>query len=415
MGINELGQFLKESLCAYTASKKIVSELQKQKFEPIIGSKRLSLKLGDSIYLHYDESAVIALKIGSQCRDLKYKIVATHIDSPTFKLKPNPNMVRNPYLVLNTEVYGGPIYYSWLDRPLGISGKVIYLKGGVTETFVGSLPQTVIIPSVAIGLNRDVNEGKKLNPQIDLLPVYSTTSGADFISDLSAFLGADKILSFDLALYSKETITIIGDGSLACAPRIDNLECTSAALEGFLAGIDESAINVLVCFNHEEIGSNTKQGADSPVLKDTLYRVALALGFDTEDFYVGLANSFFISADNGHAVHPHHPEKTDSGNAVYLNKGVVIKHNANQRYTTNVDSWGLITKYCLDNSIQYQNYTNRSDERGGSTLGCLNATQLNISSIDIGLPQLAMHACVEVVGVNDYLEMVKLLTSIYNK
>ena len=284
----------------------------------------------------------------------------------------------------NTEVYGGPIFSTWMDRPLGIAGRV-YRKTekGLTLELV-DLPDVCLIPNLPIHFNREVNKGAELNPQVDMQAIWST-KGASGKSDFNALINKNDIISHDLFLYNREKGRVLTSGDLFVSPRIDNLECAYTTLEGFLNAENEKDILVYACFNHEEIGSATKQGAGSTFLKDVLERIGYAFNKTWEEQKIALANSVLVSADNAHAIHPNRGEKFDPTNFVKMNEGIVIKHSARQSYTTDAFSTALFQEACKKANVPYQAFANRSDERGGGTLGAISSSQVSITSIDIGL------------------------------
>ena len=370
-------------------------------------SKKWNIEPEKNYYIIRNTSSIIAIKIPSNIKDVGFNIVASHSDSPCYKLKPNAtiNDVRNNYTKLNTEGYGGMIATTWLDRPLGIAGRVFVEKNDEIKEELITLEETLVIPNVAIHLSKD----QTLNPQIDMLPLLGEANNS-FESVLSKYVDG-KVLSNDLFLYNKEKAMLSGlNNEYLMSGRLDDLECAYTSVEAL---IKSNPSNIAVCavFNNEEVGSTSANGADSQFLVDTLNRIADALSFD---IYQALASSFIISADNAHAVHPNHPEKSDSTNMVYMNKGVVVKHQASLRYTTDALSEAIFKKICNLIDVPYQDYTNRSDMRGGSTLGAISQSHLSIPSVDIGLAQLAMHSIYETCGVKDIEYMVKVLNKFYD-
>lgn len=342
-----------------------------------------------------------------------FMITASHSDSPAFRVKSGIE-IRSTYNRLSVEKYGGMIHYTWLDRPLSIAGRVVIKTDtGIEERLVNLDRDTMIIPSVAIHLNRSVNDGAKHNPAIDLIPLLgknSDTVESAIAEKLS--VKAEDIISHDLFVYNRDKGRVCGiSDELIVSPRLDDLQCVHASLRGFLDSPEnKNAVKVLAVFDNEEVGSETKQGAASAILHDTLKRIA---GTE-ENYYRMLENSFMVSADNAHALHPNHPELSDKENAPTLGGGVVIKHNGNQRYTTDGVSDAILRSIGVKANVAFQHYYNRADIPGGSTLGSIATTKVPISSVDIGLPQLAMHSANETASVSDYLEMEKLLTAVYS-
>ena len=399
----ELYNFLNKSVTEYHAAHNIVEILEKNGFTYLDPSTKWNLIPGGNYYTTKDQSSVIAFKMGQISSSNGFNIVASHLDSPNLKIKPNGVIAKPNYTSLNTEVYGGPILSTWLDRALSIAGRVfIKTKKGIEVKLVNIDEDLLVIPNVCIHLKKDSD----INPQRDLLPLVSISKYESVNEILEKKLGLNKddIVSYDLSVYNRDTAKTIGvDKELFISPRIDNLECAYATLLGFLESNNPNKINVYAAFNNEEVGSMTKQGAQSTFLKEVLSRIVK----DEEAYYMMLANSFLVSADNAHAVHPNRPDLADPTNQVFMNKGIVIKHNSNQRYTTDALSNAFIKTVFDKANVSYQHYTNRSDQRGGSTLGSISTTQVSIPSVDIGLAQLAMHSALETAGVLDFDQMVK--------
>lgn len=338
-----------------------------------------------------------------------FHISAAHSDSPSFKIKESPEMaVEDAYLKLNTEKYGGMILSSWLDRPLSVAGRVaIRGRRGVETRLVNVEKDLLVIPSLAIHMTRDKAAGGEYNPQTDMLPLYAECGGKkkDVLMKRvakAAGVKPEEILGHDLFLYTREKGRIVGEnGDFVMSPRLDDLQCVYAASKAFMESEPEKYINVCAVFDNEEVGSGTKQGAGSTFLEDTLWRIGESLGLGRSDFLRMIAESFLISADNAHAVHPNHPEKADPTNRPYLNKGIVIKFHGGQKYTTDALSAAKMKRICESAKVPYQTYANRSDIAGGSTLGNISTSHVSVSSVDIGLPQLAMHSAVETAGIRD--------------
>ena len=347
-----------------------------------------------------------------------FHIVASHSDSPCFKIKEAPEMlVEEKYLKLNTEKYGGMILSTWLDRPLSVAGRLVVLeeKGFVTK-LVNIDKDLLVIPNVAIHMNRDMNKGVEYNPQIDMLPLFADTSEGwgkgNLLKLVAEAAGVDPetVLGQDLFLYTHEKGRILGGSEeFVLSPRLDDLQCVYASLRALTESVPEKYINVCAIFDNEEVGSGTRQGADSTFLEDTLFRIAEGLGVGRTGFLQWIADSFLISADNAHAVHPNHPEKSDPTNRPYLNGGIVIKYHGSQKYTTDAVSAAKMKQICERAKVPCQAYANRSDVLGGSTLGNISTAHVSVASVDIGLPQLAMHSAVETAGARDTEYAVKAL------
>ena len=343
-----------------------------------------------------------------------FQIVASHSDSPTFKLKPvSEDVVAGQYVRLNTERYGGMIMSTWMDRPLSIAGRVLVKDGcGITTKLVDLDKDTVLIPNMPIHFNRDINDGFKFNPQVDMLPLYGNAAAkGQLMQDIAAAAGVaeENIVGHDLFLYSRMPGSVWGaNGEYFSCGRIDDLECAYTSVQAFLQAQNAGQINVCAVFDNEEVGSTTKQGANSTFLNDVLTRTAAALGATDAETRAAIACSFMVSGDNAHALHPNHPEKYDVGNRTYMNAGIVVKYNANQKYTSDGVSAAIFETICADAGVPVQAFANRSDVLGGGTLGNIANTHASMNTVDIGLPQLAMHSAFETMGAKDLADMVEL-------
>ena len=400
----QLLNFIEKCPSPYHRAETLSKIFDENGFTRIYEQDNRALLPGGKYYVLRNYSSVIAFKIP---KDVKaFNIIAAHLDSPTFKIKENPQLKQGPYISLNTERYGGMIYSTWLDRPLSVAGRIMVKDGnGVKQKLVNIDRDLLIIPNLAIHMDRTANDGKKMNPQTDLLPLYALESETvDFYSQIAQAAGVEKddILSDDLFLYNRQKGTILGaDKEFVASPKLDDLQCVFAALQGFLSAKEEKSVPVLAIFDNEEVGSETKQGARSTFLSDVLYRITKSVGGDRDDMTRFLSNSFMISADNAHAVHPNNISVADPTNRPAINGGIVIKYNANQRYTTDAVSSALF-KMILDKAgVKYQTFHNRSDILGGGTLGNISNTRVAVNTVDIGLPQLAMHSAYETAGVKD--------------
>jgi len=417
----ELLNFIKKCPSVFHAVEAIKNELEMEGFEELLESKKWNIEKGKKYYVTRNSSSIIAFKTGNNLDDYSFNIAASHCDSPSFKIKENYKIESvKKYIQLNTEKYGGMIYSSWFDRPLSVAGRAIIKNGDCFKTKLVNIDKDlVLIPNVAIHMNKEVNSSMKYNEQIDLMPLYgSMENGKDnFMDVVSQYAGTEKenIISTDLFLYNRMEPCIWGsDGEFISSPKLDNLQCAFSTLKGFIKGANSKSINVYCCFDNEEVGSGTKQGAASTFLEDTLKRLNDNLGKTNEDYHCALASSFMVSADNAHAVHPNHPEISDPTNRVYMNEGIVIKHNANQKYTTDAVSSALFKGYCKRADIPYQNYTNRSDMPGGSTLGNIASSKVSINMVDIGLAQLSMHSSYETAGTKDTYYLIKVMEEFFN-
>lgn len=412
--INDTLNFLDNTHSQFHAIASVKSLLLENGYVELNENKPFNLETGKKYFVTRNGSSLIAFNVNDS---RKFHIVATHSDSPTFKLKPEASLVSPTFSKLSTEGYGGMIISTWLDRPLSIAGRVfVKSEEGLKETLVDIDEDLCIIPNVCIHFNRNINDGYTYNKAVDTLPVVT----ADESFNLNAYLAAklevnpEDILGHDLYLYNRDRSKFIGPNKeLFAAAKIDNLECTYLGLRSFIETDNEDAINVLAVFDNEEVGSGTAQGADSTFLDDVLFRISYSLGFNGEEYKIALANSFLVSADNAHALHPNHPELSDALNRPLLNKGIAIKFNAAQSYTSDGLS-SAIFKNILDNAnVPYQNFTNRSDIRGGGTLGNISTSHVSIPSVDIGCAQLAMHSAYETAGTKDIENMFNAMRAFY--
>jgi aspartyl aminopeptidase len=415
-----LCQFLRSSPTAFHAVEAARTHLEAAGAHALPESQPWQLQPGKTYYVTRNQSSLIAFRVGQDLADHNFHIVASHSDSPAFKLKERPLLpVRGRYVQLNTEGYGGMLCATWFDRPLSLAGRVLVQEEGKLVSRLVNLDRDLlIIPSVAIHMNREANRGMAYNQQIDLLPLLGdgTTTEEEFFALIGAELGVSPadICGSDLFLYPRTAPTVWGlHGEYLSAPHLDDLQCAYAALQAFLQGSHPQTTAVYALFDNEEVGSQTKQGASSTFLRDVLQRIDLSLGRSQEAHLQAIAHSMMLSADNAHAVHPNHPEKTDPENCVFLNAGVVIKSHAGQKYTSDGVSVALCKALCHHAGAPCQFFSNRSDMAGGSTLGNLSTAQVSLICADIGLPQLAMHSAYETAGVQDTESMVAMLTDFY--
>ena len=400
--------FINESPSPFHTVKSVENALLKEGFTRLYEGERWQTEVGGKYYVIRNSSSILAFVKGSNA---PFMICASHSDFPSFRIKEENSGV---YLRLSTERYGGMILYSWFDRPLSIAGRVVLrAEGGVSERLLNIDRDLLVIPSLAIHCQPSVNDGFSPNPAIDLLPLLSTDKSLTLKKLLADELSVseDAILSHDLYLYVREKGSLVGaNGELIVSPRLDDLECVYTSLVSFLSSKPTAATKVLAVFDNEEVGSQSKQGADSTFLSDVLERISE----DREAYLSSLESSFMVSADNAHAKHPAHPEIADAQNAPVLEGGVVIKYNANQRYTTDAVSSAVFSEIAKKGGAKLQSYRNRADKMGGSTLGTIANTQVSVPTVDIGLAQLAMHSAVETAATSDALEMVKALTEFYS-
>lgn len=414
------------------------------------------MRTGGRYYTTRNGSSLIAWTVGTEALSdpacVHFQMAAAHSDSPTYKVKAMPEL-EGPggYLRLDVEAYGGMIDSSWFDRPLGLAGRVLVRDDAPTKNDAAPASTTsaldaatpapaaapatpapihltshlyapqrdlLLIPNVAIHFNRKVNDGYDYNRQVDLCPLFSAGAlqkGA-FDALVADELGVQpsQILGKDLFLVNRQQGRVWGAAQeFVSTSKLDDLQCAFVALKAFLAAQNPASINVYCCFDNEEVGSNTKQGALSTFLHDTLVRLSLALGLDQDGYLQALSRSFMVSCDNAHAVHPNHPQKSDEVNRTYLNQGIVIKEAANQKYTTDAFGRAVFAALCQRAGVPTQSFANRSDMAGGSTLGNLSNMQVSVHALDIGLPQLAMHSAYETAGTKDTLYGIRGLTAFY--
>ena len=408
----KLLKFIQKSATAFQAVEEMSQRLQKEGFKELKEEKHWDLKAGGNYFVTRNHSAVIAFSIPKKPA-WKFHIMASHSDSPALKIKENPEMeVEKAYIKLNVERYGGMLLAPWFDRPLSVAGRLIVRKNGeIQEKLVAVDKDLLVIPNLAIHMNREVNDGYKYNVQKDMLPLYSDYDGKGSFMKLMAAeadVAEEDILGHDLFLYDRTPGTVWGaNEEFISAPRLDDIQCAFASLEGFLRGERKESIAVHCVLDNEEVGSTTKQGAASTFLKDTLMRINMGLGRTQEEYLMTLADSFMVSADNAHALHPNHTDKTDPVNRPVLNGGIVIKYNANQKYCTDGVSAAIFKDICDRAEVPYQTFVNRSDMAGGSTLGNISNTQVPMKTVDIGLAQLAMHSVYETTGAKDTESLAK--------
>ena len=402
--------FIERSLTPYHAQEAAKEMLCAHGFSPLSETQSWKIEKGGKYYITRG-GALIAFTVGNTER-LHFKMTASHVDSPALKLKANPIMQKDGCATLNVETYGGGVWYSFLDRPLKLAGRVIERKEGSLCTRLVEAPYLVHIPSLAIHQNRTVNEGFAINNQVDLAPVFSLeNTNNDFIQTVTS----GDVVSYDLYAVSAQTPYFFGqDNALIASPRVDNLTSAYASLEALCSLENPEGICLTALFHFEEVGSNSSDGACGDFLEHTLKRIAYALSFDEAEYFQALACSFLLSVDNAHAVHPNHPEKSDITNKTLLGGGVVVKSHANGSYVTESVA-DCIVKTIFDNAgVTHQAFFNRSDVRSGSTLGKIALTRMGILGADIGLAQLAMHSAMESFVLSDYTELVNGLTAFFS-
>ena len=424
----KLLDFINRSPSCFHVIDNMKQELAAAGFRELKEGDAWQLTAGGSYYVTRNDSAVIAFRVPASGRVQGYQIVASHSDSPVFKVKESPEVeAEGCYVKLNVEKYGGMILSTWLDRPLSVAGRILVRSGdGRLETRLVHLDRDLLmIPNLAPHMNPDVNNGYKYNLKTDMMPVLGAlpAAGSDGAKpSLAALVAAEAgvdpadILTTDLYLYNRQKGTLWGaDSEFLASPKLDDLECAYGSLQGILQASGASEKVAVHCvLDNEEVGSGTKQGAAGTFLVDTLKRINTALGGSEEDYLRAVAGSFMISADNAHAVHPNRGDIADSVNRPKMNGGIVIKFSGNQKYSSDAVSAAVLKMLCEKAEVPVQVYTNRSDIAGGETLGNISTTQVSVNSVDIGLPQLAMHSSYESAGVKDITYLMELAKTFFD-
>lgn len=414
----ELFNFIESSPSCYHVINNVEIQLQKVGFEELLQHEEWDLVAGGKYYITNNQSTIIAFEL-PEVDYRGFHIVASHSDFPTFKIKANPEIkFENAYTSLSVEKYGGPLMAPWFDRPLSIAGRVIYQEDGMmNEKYVDFEKDCVSIVNLAIHMNREANTGMEYKVSKDMLPIWAGIGNEkSFLEAVAevAEIEKDSILDTDLFLYNTMEGRIWGaNDEFISSPKLDDLQCAFASTKAFINSKSMNKVKVLAIFDNEEVGSGTQQGAKSNFLEAILKRIAENQGRTEEGFSIDLAHSFFLSADNAHAVHPNYPEKADKTNHPFPNGGVVIKYAANQHYTTDGRTGAYIKMLCNCAEVPYQLYYNHSDVAGGSTLGNLAIMQVPIPAADIGVAQLAMHSPYETGGIKDTWYLIRLLEEFY--
>ncbi len=419
MNINEkLLAFLDGSPTCFQAVENVRQVLLENGYAELKESDTWQLENGRYFTMR-NRSSIIAFQIPKQ--DFTgFMIGASHSDSPAFKIKENPEICKDGYVRLNVEKYGGMIMPSWFDRPLSVAGRLVVKENGRFVTKLVNVDRDLMsLPSLAIHMNRKVNDGYEYNAQKDISPLLGSEEVKGKFMDIvakAAGVRKEDILGHDLFLYVRTKGCIWGaENEYVSAMHLDDLQCGFANMYGFLASEPKNSAAVFAVFDNEEVGSLTKQGANSTFLNDVLRRIAAACGKNEEEYLKAVSSSFMVSADNAHAIHPNHMEKADPTNRPAMNKGIVIKYNANQKYTTDAVSCAIFREICRIADVPVQDFTNRSDMVGGSTLGNLSNAHVSLNTVDVGLPQLAMHAPYETAGVKDTESLIKAMTVFFSK
>lgn len=390
--VQELLSFIDGNPTAYHTTASVRNILLKEGFSELLESRRWQLEPGGSYFVCRNGSSILAFRMGEQLENYSFNVAAAHTDSPCFRIKENAEIhMGRKYTKLNTEGYGGMICSTWMDRPLSVAGRVLIKENDAITSRLLTLDRDLLmIPSVAIHMNREVNDKASYNKQVDMLPLLGGAAEEGVLKKLVAAelqVAEDQILGSDLFLCIREKAAVWGcNEEFISSGRLDDQQCVFGILKGFLNAHSAQSINVAAFFDNEEVGSGTKQGA---------------------------ASSFMFSADNAHAVHPNHPEYTDVNNCTYMNEGVVVKVHAGQKYTSDGMSMAVAKELAARAGVPLQYFANRSDKVGGSTLGNLAMAQVSMNCVDIGLPQLAMHSCYETAGARDIVSLIRLMEEFY--
>ena len=404
----ELFSYIAASPTAFQAVAHTALLLEQAGYRPLRESEEWSIEPDGRYYVTRNGSSLVAFRLPPE-RPCGFMMTAAHSDSPTFKIKENAELPGENGVRLSVEGYGGMLCASWMDRPLSIAGRVmVRTEKGVAMRLVDLKEPVALIPNVAIHMNREANSGTKYNFAVDMQPLYGEKETFRHRIAAAAGVAEDDLLTHDLFLYNPQPGVMWGD--YISAPRLDDLQCAFASLQGFLTADESRSACVYCLFDNEEVGSQTKQGAAGTFLREALERICDGLGVTLRTMAAG---SFLLSCDNAHAVHPNHPEYADRNHSVRMNGGVVLKYNASQRYTTDAVAAALLQTVCQRAGVSLQRYANRPDMAGGSTLGSIANTQVSLNMADIGLAQLAMHSAFETAGAQDTAYMAQVLRTFF--
>lgn len=424
--VENMLDFIYESPTQFNAVAVSAEILEKNGFEKLNPKENWKLEVGKKYYTTKNSSALVAFKVNSdEIEKEGFRIIGSHTDSPGFRIKPNAEMEScGAYLKLNTEGYGGMILSTWLDRPLAMAGRV-FLRGEnpfkPVERIVNINKPVCIIPNLAIHMNRSINDGYKYNKQTDMLPLVGLINEQlekeNYMIKLLASeldVEVEEIIDFDIFLYEYEKGCFTGaNEEFISTGRLDNLSMYYSSVEALLDSDSKSGISIAVGFDNEEVGSSTKQGADSNMLLNILERICISLGKDRQQFFEAIENSFIISSDLAHAVHPNVNSMADPTNRPVMGKGPVIKVHAGQAYTSDGYSISVYKEICRECGVEYQEFVNKSDQRGGSTIGPISSTHIDIPSVDIGAPILSMHSIRELGCSEDFYNTYKTFVKFY--
>ena len=405
--------FIKNSPSPFHSIASIKKILKREGFIELNENLNYDLATNNKYYVVRNDSSIIAFKTPENFDHYSFNIVASHSDCPSYKIKPIAELTSDGYKKLNVEGYGGMLPATWFDRPLSIAGRVIIgNEKKISSKLINFDKNILSLPSVAIHFNRNADDKITASDMFPTLSQNEHTLKELLAKELNGNI--EEIISYDLFVYNHQEGYFWGaDEEFISSPKLDDLQCAYTTLMGFIKSENIKNVAVFCCFDNEEVGSTTRQGANSNFLNDTLLKISSSLNMNHTQHLNALANSFMISADNAHAVHPNHPELTDPQNKVYMNKGIVIKYNASQSYTSDAITGAVFTMICKKVNVPYQIFTNKSGSRGGGTLGNISATHVSIPTVDIGIAQLAMHSCCETSGTVDNEYMSKVIKEYY--
>lgn len=422
--IERLFNLLEEATSQFHTVKAVKAELLENGFEELYLKDNWNLEKGGKYMVVHHGSTIFAFTVGAEFQQGdSFRIAASHGDFPGFRLKPNAGMDVGGYLQLNTETYGGAILSTWLDRPLSVAGRVVLKSDDVFKPEVRLIDMkkpVLIIPNLAIHFNREMNKGVELRKQVEMLPIYGTSSEEltkdAFAEAIAKALDVKKedILDYELTIYNTDKPCFVGlEDEFVSAPRLDNLTSTQALIEGITAEQRTRGINMMIVFDHEEVGSRSKQGAASTLVTTYLEKIYSSLGLSAVDFTNAMEESLFMSVDVSHAYNPNYGAKYDITNRHVINTGFAIKEASSQSYATDSEAIAIVQQICEKEGIAYQKFVNHSDSVGGGTIGAISSAMLPIRTVDIGVPLFAMHSSRETMGVKDYESLVDYIKAYY--
>lgn len=419
-------KLLKEGTSAVMVVKEAERQLKEAGFEELRFSNTWGLTEGGKYYMKHHDTTLMAFTVGQQVEFKEgFKIVAAHTDFPCLRIKPNPDVAAHGYAQVNVEVYGGAILNTWLDRPLSISGRIAVKSNDVMHPdmrYIDIKRPLMAIPNLAIHMNREVNKGVELNRQTDMLPIVGLFEKE--LNEKQAFLkflakeegvAAEDILDYELWVYCmQEPVSFGMEDELLLSPRLDNLTSVQALLTGIIEGKQKKGINVIALFDHEEIGSRTKQGAGSLLLLNVLEKICDSFGKTTAQTKESIYESFLLSVDVAHGLHPNNAGKMDITNKPVLGGGLCIKEACSQSYATDCAAVAVVEQICQKAGVAYQKFVNRSDMAGGGTLGSIASSIIPIPTVDVGIPLLAMHSAAETMGKKDMESLTGLVREFFS-